>query len=61
MSMSAMKDNRKVGRVRLNQPLKVLIGSIGADVRYDLLTSDISPHGFFLDFQAPGRLSLIHI
>lgn len=53
--MSSKKDNRKVGRVKLEHPLKVVIGSIGADVRYDLLTKDISPNGFFLDFESPGR------
>lgn len=58
--MSPAKDNRKVGRIRLSEPLKVIIGSIGADVRYDLLTSDISPNGFFLDFQAPGRFPFNH-
>jgi hypothetical protein len=49
------KNNRKVGRVKLDEPLKVVIGSIGADVRYDLFTRDISPNGFFLDFESPGR------
>ena len=49
------KDNRKVFRVKLEKPLKVVMGSIGADVKYDLVTNDISPNGFFLDFEAPGR------
>lgn len=49
------RDNRKVLRVKLERPLKVIMGSIGSDVKYDLLTNDISPNGFFLDFEAPGR------
>jgi hypothetical protein len=31
------------------------MGSIGGDVRYDLMTRDISNKGFFLDFEKPGR------
>jgi len=31
------------------------MGSIGSDVRYDLMTRDISNNGFFLDFDKPGR------
>ena len=49
------RDNRKVYRVKLENPLKVVMGSIGADVKYDLVTNDISPNGFFLDFESPGR------
>ena len=51
----AGRDNRRVIRVRLNKPLTVVMGSIGSDVRYDLLTHDISNNGFFLDFEKPGR------
>jgi c-di-GMP-binding flagellar brake protein YcgR len=49
------RDNRKVFRVKLEKPLKVEMGSIGADIKYDLVTNDISPNGFFLDFESPGR------
>lgn len=49
------RDNRKVFRIKLEEPLKVVMGSIGADIKYDLLTNDISPNGFFLDFESPGR------
>ena len=49
------RDNRKTFRVKLKTPLHVVMGSIGADVKYDLVTNDISPNGFFLDFESPGR------
>lgn len=49
------KDNRKVYRVKLSRCLEVQMGSIGSDVKYELVTNDISPNGFFLDFEAPGR------
>ena len=52
--MSA-RDNRRVIRVHLESPLTVIMGSIGSDVRYNLLTRDISNNGFFLDFEKPGR------
>jgi len=31
------------------------MGSIGAEVRYDVTTRNISHTGFFLDFEKPGR------
>ncbi|MDD9952121.1 MAG: PilZ domain-containing protein [Zetaproteobacteria bacterium] len=49
------RENRRVIRVRLVNPLTVTMGSIGSDVRYDLQTHDISNNGFFLDFEKPGR------
>lgn len=49
------RENRRVKRIRLEQPLKVVIGSIGADVRYDLMTVDVSDTGFFLRHGSPGR------
>ena len=49
------RENRKVKRVKLEEPLKVVIGSIGGDIRYDLVTYDISDTGFFLRHQSPGR------
>ena len=49
------RENRRVVRVRLLNPLTVTMGSIGSDVRYDLQTHDISNNGFFLDFEKPGR------
>lgn len=49
------RDNRGVLRVRLDEPLTVTMGSIGSDVRYNLVTRDISNNGFFLDFEKPGR------
>ncbi|MCB9229264.1 MAG: PilZ domain-containing protein [Deltaproteobacteria bacterium] len=49
------RDNRRVIRVHLTQPLTVIMGSIGSDVRYNLMTRDISNNGFFLDFEKPGR------
>ena len=49
------RENRKMLRLLLEQTLAVSIGSLGADVRYDLQTRNISYTGFFLDFQKPGR------
>ena len=49
------RENRKVGRVLLAEPLKVVMCSIGAQVRYELTTSNISFGGFFLQFDSPGR------
>jgi hypothetical protein len=49
------KENRRTQRVRLQGPLKVVMGSMGGAVRYDLMTQDISPNGFFLAFDKPGR------
>ncbi len=49
------RENRKMVRLLLEQPMAVSIGSLGADVRYDLQTRNISYTGFFLDFEKPGR------
>ena len=49
------KELRRNVRIRLDSPLKVVMGSIGADVRYDLESRNISHNGFFLDFEKPGR------
>lgn len=53
--MGSRRENRRVIRLKLGAPLRVVMGSIGADVRYDLLTRNISTTGFFLDFEKPGR------
>ena len=55
MSQNRRKESRKTMRLKLSQPLKVVMGSIGSEVRYDLLTRNISYTGFFLDFEKPGR------
>lgn len=52
---SGRKDTRKNGRIKLKSALRVVMGSLGADIRYDLLTRNISHTGFFLDFEKPGR------
>lgn len=49
------RENRKMVRLILDQPLSVSISSLGADVRYDLQTRNVSYTGFFLDFEKPGR------
>jgi PilZ domain len=49
------RENRKMVRLILPSPLKVTIGSLGGDIRYDLETHNLSYTGFFLDFQKPGR------
>jgi hypothetical protein len=53
--MARTKENRRVIRVPLDEPLKVVIGSIGNTVKYDLETKNISINGFFLNFDKPGR------
>lgn len=53
--MSSGRENRRNLRLKIEKPLRVLMGSIGGDVRYDLMTRDISNKGFFLDFEKPGR------
>ena len=54
MSISR-KESRKVGRLKLKETLKVVMGSLGSDVRYDMGSRNISHTGFFLDFEKPGR------
>jgi hypothetical protein len=49
------RENRKMVRLILDQPLKVSIASLGADVHYDLRTRNVSYTGFFLDYEKPGR------
>ena len=49
------KESRRNIRIRLPEALKVVMGSLGAEVRYDLGTRNISHTGFFLDFEKPGR------
>lgn len=53
--MAGSRENRKVQRILLDTPLKVVLCSIGANVRYELTTRDISFTGFFLEFDSPGR------
>ncbi len=57
MSASAQqnRDSRKVKRVRLERPMRVVISSIGALVRYETTARDISHTGFFLEFDSPNR------
>lgn len=49
------RENRRDLRLKIDLPLQVIMGSIGADVRYNLVTTDISNKGFFLEFANPGR------
>jgi hypothetical protein len=51
----ARRENRKMVRLILDLPLTVSIASLGADVRYELKTRNVSYTGFFLDFEKPGR------
>ncbi len=53
--MTTRKESRKNGRIKFAEPLKVVMGSIGAEVKYDMSTRNISHTGFFLDFDKPGR------
>ena len=49
------RENRKVKRIYLENALKVVICSIGSQVRYEMSTFDVSHTGLFLDFDSPGR------
>ncbi|MBP6216971.1 MAG: PilZ domain-containing protein [Oligoflexales bacterium] len=49
------RENRRTVRILLKEPLKVIMGSIGSTVRYDLMSKDVSNKGFFLEFEKPGR------
>lgn len=51
----SLRENRKVRRLILSQPLKVVLCSIGGNVKYELSTRNISNSGFFLEFESPGR------
>ena len=53
--MSTRKESRKNNRIKFEHPLKVVMGSIGSEVKYDMSTRNISHTGFFLDFDKPGR------
>ena len=55
MSTAGKKENRRNARFRLEASLKVVMGSMGSTVRYDLMAKDISSTGFFLAFDRPGR------
>ena len=49
------KEHRRNRRLRLESPLRLVMGSIGAEVHYELSTHNISQTGLFLDFAKPGR------
>ena len=49
------RENRKRKRILLENPLKVTMCSIGAQVKYELKTRNISYGGFFLSYDSPGR------
>lgn len=51
----ARRENRKNTRIQLQHALRVVIASIGASVRYEMVTRNVSVNGFFLDFDKPGR------
>jgi hypothetical protein len=53
--MAVRRENRRVSRLKLDHPLRVVMGSIGAHVRYDMQTRNVSSSGLFLDFEKPGR------
>jgi hypothetical protein len=55
MSEQGRRENRRVIRLALEKPLKVLLTSIGGTVRYEMQTRNVSYTGFFLDFEKPGR------
>lgn len=58
--MSRNRENRKNQRIILDKPLRVVMCSIGAQVRYELATRNISNTGFFLEFSSPARFPFNH-
>ena len=52
----AGRDNKRIQRVFSQKPLRVLISSIGSDVKYELSTQNLSTQEIFLNFDKPGRL-----
>lgn len=50
-----MPESARNAALHLDQPLHVVVGSIGSDVRYELETKDITARGFFLESSTPGR------
>ncbi len=55
MSRVSSRENRKNQRITLDKPLRVVMCSIGGQVRYELATRNISTTGFFLEFGSPAR------
>lgn len=55
MSRTSSRENRKNQRITLNRPLRVVMCSIGGQVRYELATRNVSNTGFFLEFGSPAR------
>jgi hypothetical protein len=53
--MAGSRENRRVVRVTLGAPIKVVIGSLGSQVRYDMQTQNVSNTGLFLDYERPSR------
>ncbi|MBF0440761.1 MAG: PilZ domain-containing protein [Oligoflexales bacterium] len=49
------RENRRGGRIILQHPLKVVMCSIGAQVRYEVMTRNVSHTGFFLEYENPNR------
>ena len=49
------RESRKMKRIRLERPMRVVIASIGAQVRYETTARDVSHTGFFLEFDSPAR------
>ena len=55
VNVNVNRENRRFGRVAIEQGLHVTMNSIGSEVKYNMETKDISDTGFFLDFEKPGR------
>ncbi|MCY4444506.1 MAG: PilZ domain-containing protein [Proteobacteria bacterium] len=53
------RDNRKISRIRLQEPLEVSLASIGSSLIYTLMTNDISSQGFFFEFESPARFPFL--
>ena len=54
-TLQQRRENRKAGRLELEKPLKVVMGSIGAQVKYTASTRNVSYSGIFLLFDNPRR------
>ena len=53
------RDQRRPTKVSLKNSLRVILASIGSDMKYELTTSDLSSQGFFCDFDDPKRFPFL--
>ena len=53
--VNVSRENRRYGRVIIENGLRVSMRSIGSEASYNMETRNVSDTGFFLRFEKPGR------